>query len=115
MTRLEAQRDAHLLRGALPLLILSLLTVRESYGYELVERLTVLGLSATTGLVYPALSRLERDQLVVSHTIGSVTGPPRKYFALTRAGEIARDEATQQWGQIHRAVQTATMKKEELT
>jgi Predicted transcriptional regulators len=43
-------------------LLLWLLAERESYGYELVQRLRGLGLtSIPDGTVYPALARLERE------------------------------------------------------
>lgn len=104
---MEAQRDGQLLRGALPLLILTLLSERDSYGYELVERLAALGLQAGTGLVYPALSRMERDGLLDAYTAASSQGPPRKYFGLTVAGEHQRNESRQQWQHLQRAVQDA--------
>jgi PadR family transcriptional regulator PadR len=84
--------------------MLTLIGERESYGYELVERLSTAGIEAGTGLVYPVLTRFEREHLVSSRTAPSRNGPPRRYFSLTPAGERARDEAAQQWQQIDAAV-----------
>lgn len=114
MNRIEAQRDGQLLRGTLPLLILTLLSERESYGYELVERLATLGLQAGTGLVYPALNRMERDGLLASYAVASLQGPPRKYFGLTVQGEHQRNDSRQQWQHLQRAVQDALTSKGDL-
>jgi PadR family transcriptional regulator PadR len=111
MSRIQAQQDAQLVRSALPLLTLTLVAEKESYGYELIERLGVLGLEVTTGLMYPLLSRLERDGLVSTRMVPSTQGPPRKYFALTSAGEAARTSAKEQWHLVAAAVQNITEKE----
>lgn len=95
------------MRAALPLLTLLLIRRRESYGYELVERLTALGIDAGTGLVYPLLNRLERDGLVTTTSRPSPTGPPRKYFSLTAAGDAALAVARSQWDHLSKAVDGA--------
>lgn len=83
------------------MLVLALLRERESYGYELVERLRELGLEdLATGAVYPVLSRFERDGLLSSRTQCSGPGPARKYYALTPSGECARQEAARNWRSI---------------
>ncbi len=111
MSRVQAQQDAQLVRAALPLLTLTLIAEEESYGYQLIERLTDLGLEVTTGLIYPVLSRLERDGLVATRKIASNNGPPRKYFALTRAGQAAKTSAKDQWRVVSAAVQDVIEKE----
>ena len=96
-----------MVRAVLPLLTLALLAREESYGYQLTERLSGLGLDVTTGLVYPLLSRLERDGLVSTHMVQSTHGPPRKYFTLTPAGTAAREAAQEQWHLVSGAVRDA--------
>ncbi|WAP50832.1 PadR family transcriptional regulator [Arthrobacter sp. ATA002] len=100
-----------MIRAVLPLLALTLIAEKESYGYQLTERLSTLGLEVTTGLVYPLLSRLERDGLVSTRMVASTNGPPRKYFALTTAGESARAAAKEQWHLVSTAVRDATDKE----
>jgi PadR family transcriptional regulator PadR len=111
MTRIEAQHGAQLVRAVLPMLILTLISEHESYGYELVERLDTLGVSAGTGLVYPVLNRLERDGLITARTGVSNNGPPRKYLTITAAGEGARTAAIHQWQSVALAVQNASNSK----
>lgn len=111
MSRIQAQQDAQLTRAALPLLTLTLLADEESYGYQLIERLADLGLDVSTGLMYPLLSRLERDGLVSTHMVRSTSGPPRKYFALTEAGHTTRASVKKQWQVVDIAVHAATEKE----
>lgn len=106
MDRPPEPHDPQLLRGVLPMLILSLLGERESYGYDLVERLRSLGLAGlATGAVYPVLSRFERDGLLTSYTQKSLSGPARKYYALTEQGQRARLDAARKWRDIADAAQ----------
>jgi PadR family transcriptional regulator PadR len=90
--------DSQLLKGVLSLLLLRLLAERESYGYEVVQRLQELGLSGIAeGTVYPALARLEREGRLESRLIASRAGPARKYYRHTRAGRRALEEGTTSW------------------
>jgi len=79
--------DPQLLKGVLALLLLHLLAERESYGYEVVQRLQQAGFTdVLEGSVYPALARLERDGRVATRLVASPSGPARKYYRLTRNG-----------------------------
>ena len=90
---MSATHDPQLLKGVLTLLLLRLLAERESYGYEVVQRLRDVGLTAISeGTVYPALSRLERGRLVAS-----TSGPARKYYQLTPAGHEALTSGIASW------------------
>jgi len=82
----------------LSLLLLLLLAERESYGYELVQRLRELGLTGISdGTVYPALARLEREARVDARLVSSHSGPARKYYRPTEAGYGALTEGTANW------------------
>ena len=79
--------DPQLLKGILSLLLLQLLAEKESYGYEVVQRLHATGLTdVLEGTVYPALSRLEREGRLSSRLVPSSSGPARKYYQPTAAG-----------------------------
>jgi PadR family transcriptional regulator PadR len=67
------------------------------YGFDIMD---VTGLPS--GTVYPALRRLEHGDLVVSkwekHEVAqSESRPPRKYYALTKAGGHALTEAAKRY------------------
>ncbi|WP_239335965.1 PadR family transcriptional regulator [Frankia sp. CiP3] len=90
--------DPQLLKGVLSLLLLCLLAERESYGYQLVQRLRETGLSdISDGTVYPALTRLEREGRVTSRLVTSRSGPARKYYRPTEAGYAALAQGTANW------------------
>ena len=90
--------DPQLLKGVLSLLLLRLLAERESYGYEVVQRLHALGLvDILEGTVYPALTRLEREGRLTTRLVPSSSGPARKYYRPTAAGHEALAERTAQW------------------
>ena len=100
--------DPQLLKGLLSLLLLQLLAERESYGYEVVQRLHALGLvDILEGTVYPALSRLEREGRLTTRLVPSSSGPARKYYRPTEAGHEALAEATAQWRSLVETVTAA--------
>jgi PadR family transcriptional regulator PadR len=90
--------DPQLLKGVLSLLLLHLLAQRESYGYEVVQRLHSIGLTGILeGTVYPALSRLEREGRLTTRLVASHSGPARKYYLPTTAGYDALSAGTSSW------------------
>ena len=93
--------DPQLLKGALSLLLLQLLAERESYGYEVVQRLHEIGLAdVLDGTVYPALARLEREGRVTARLVASNAGPARKYYRPTAAGYDALAEGRANWAAL---------------
>ena len=93
-----SEHDSQLLKGVLSLLLLHLLSERESYGYELVQRLHEVGLiGVLEGTVYPALARLEREGRVSTRLVASNAGPARKYYRPTVAGREALTGGTADW------------------
>ena len=67
-----------------------LLMLREwsSYGYELMERLATFGLAAMNpGTFYRTLRQMEKNGMVRSSWDTSETGPARRMYSITEAGE----------------------------
>ncbi|MCU1398901.1 MAG: transcriptional regulator, PadR-like family [Acidimicrobiales bacterium] len=111
--------DPQLLKGVLSLLLLQLLSERESYGYEVVQRLHEIGLvDVFEGTVYPALTRLEREGRVTARLATSNAGPARKYYRPTEAGYDALSSGTASWralaamvdSVLHRPIPTEPIK-----
>lgn len=78
-------------------MILQAIAAGHVYGYTIME---VTGLPS--GTVYPALRRLERDQLIRSQwerqsIADAALRPARKYYKLTRTGETALDASRQRY------------------
>lgn len=97
--------DPQLLKGVLSLLLMHLLAERESYGYEVVQRLQAAGFAdVLEGSVYPALARLQREGRVETRLVPSPSGPARKYYRLTPSGRDALAEGTKAWARHIAAV-----------
>jgi PadR family transcriptional regulator, regulatory protein PadR len=95
---MNREHDSQLLKGVLSPLLLGLLAERESYGYELVQRLHDLGLTGIEdGTVYPALARLEREDRVRTRLVSSRSGPARKYYRPTEGGFAALAAGAAAW------------------
>ena len=96
---------AQMRRGALEHLILALLRTGERYAPELVEQLATRdGMLTSEGTIYPLLSRLRRDGLVETTWRESPTGPPRRYYRLTAAGDHALEQFRREWKRFAAAV-----------
>lgn len=68
--------------------ILLMLRQWNSYGYELMEKLTAFGLQTMNpGTFYRMLRQMEKDGIVSSTWDISVAGPARRVYAITQAGE----------------------------
>ena len=95
---MTSSHDPQLLKGVLSLLLLHLLAERESYGYEVVQRLHQVGLAdVLEGTVYPALARLEREGRVTARLVASNAGPARKYYRPTAEGYAALTAGSADW------------------
>ena len=104
-----ADRDdaliAQLRRGALQYCVLALLAGEPRYAFDVVSDLgEVEGMVTSEGTIYPLLSRLRRDGLVTTSWRESSAGPPRRYYALTAAGEAALERFVSQWRTFSGAV-----------
>lgn len=96
---------SQLRRGALEYCVLSLLKDQPRYGFELVKALSELdGLVTTEGTIYPLLSRLRKDDLVSTFWEESESGPPRRYYELTKQGRKTLHEFVDQWSRFRDTV-----------
>jgi PadR family transcriptional regulator PadR len=96
---------AQLRRGTVEYCVLALLQDGERYGFELVRELAgVDGLVTSEGTIYPLLTRLRKDQLVTTFWRESDSGPPRRYYRLTDAGEAALAAFTSEWARFRDSV-----------
>ncbi|MET8503590.1 helix-turn-helix transcriptional regulator [Streptomyces sp. NPDC004787] len=102
---MAADRRSSWLKGVLDLLVLSCLTERESYGYEIAKALAEAGLGEIKGgTLYPVLNRLEEAGLVEAEFRAAERGPGRRYYRLTGSGRTALAAETEAWTEFHRAV-----------
>src|SRR6476660_1773272 len=96
---------AQMRKGTLQYCVLALLADEERYGFDLVRALAETdGMVTSEGTIYPLLSRLRRDGLVETTWRESTTGPPRRYYRLTKAGRAALDAFIDEWTRFRSAV-----------
>jgi transcriptional regulator len=99
--------DTELLKGTLSLLILSLLSRKEMYGYEIaatVHRDTDGAFQWREGSLYPNLHKLEQGGLIVGEWEEKETGRKRRYYKITRDGRAALKEKLESWSELCQAV-----------
>ncbi|MDD6797328.1 MAG: PadR family transcriptional regulator [Bacteroides sp.] len=81
---------SQMLKGILEGCILAVISNKETYGYEISEKLKGYGFDdISEGTIYPLLQRLEKNGMVISKMQASDLGPKRKYYSLSDKG---RDE-----------------------
>jgi PadR family transcriptional regulator PadR len=114
----DARSDplAQLRRGVIEYCVLALLRERERYGFELVRILANRGgLVTSEGTMYPLLSRLRRDGLVETTWRESATGPPRRYYFLTQAGQASLTWFVSEWARFRSAIDDLVLPEEVAT
>jgi transcriptional regulator len=99
--------DTELLKGTLSLLILSLLSRKSMYGYEIaatVHRDTDGAFTWREGSLYPSLHKLETDGQITGQWEEKETGRRRRYYRLTTKGKAALREKLKSWTELRDAV-----------
>lgn len=72
------------------------------YGYQIAQEIETIGDDAILmkqGALYPVLRSLEASGLLDSQVEPSVSGPPRRYYRITKRGRRALDQWTEIWTQ----------------
>ena len=83
-------------KGVLDLCVLALLARHDSYAYEIASRLAG-DIGMGEGTIYPLMHRMQTDGLVKTYLEESSSGPPRKYYQLTKAGHAAFGAQKAEW------------------
>jgi PadR family transcriptional regulator, regulatory protein PadR len=101
-----ANWDSQARKGVLVLIVMSALSEREFYGYELVEHILAgAGVSVSDGTLYAILARLRAEELVSTRWEAAERGPARKYYALTGDGRALLAEMKRSWAEIASGVE----------
>ncbi len=96
---------SQLRRGVLEFCVLAMLRDDERYGFEIVRALSEAdGLVTTEGTLYPLLARLRKEGAVQTTWRESTSGPPRRYYRLTPAGDSLLSAFTTEWARFRDSV-----------
>lgn len=91
---------AQMRKGVLEFCILSIMSDGEHYPTEIIERMKKAKLLVVEGTLYPLLTRLKNDGLLSYRWEESTSGPPRKYFTLTKEGKKFLKELLETWTEL---------------
>jgi PadR family transcriptional regulator, regulatory protein PadR len=93
--------EGQIRKGLVELAVLAVIGQGETYGYRIVSELQRLdGLQLTESTVYPVLARLARDNFLAIRTEESPSGPRRRYYRLTKAGQARLRTMAECWKTI---------------
>jgi len=90
-------------KGILEICVLVLLDKKDCYGYELVQRISD-KITISEGSIYPLLRRLTKEGYFTTYFKESSSGPARKYYSLTKQGQMYLEEQMQEWRAFTKAV-----------
>jgi PadR family transcriptional regulator PadR len=95
--------QVQLKKGVLELCVLALLSRGDGYAYDIASRLAK-GIDMGEGTIYPLMRRLQQDGLVDTYLQESASGPPRKYYRLTKSGHDTFEAQKSEWAAFSKAV-----------
>lgn len=101
---------AQMRKGILELCVLSIISQKEAYPSDILNRLKEAKLIVVEGTMYPLLSRLKNAQLLSYEWKESSSGPPRKYYSLTDEGTSFLEGLKETWNDLNTAVTKTTNK-----
>jgi PadR family transcriptional regulator, regulatory protein PadR len=90
-------------KGVLDMCVLALLARQDGYAYDIASRLAA-EIGMGEGTIYPLMRRMQADGLVKTYLEESSSGPPRKYYQLTKAGHAALAAQKSEWNTFTTAV-----------
>jgi len=108
------QIDREFLKGSISLLLLSLLSRGDMYGYEILQeasRRSANAFELKEGTLYPALHHLEKKGLIRSEWRTGDNGRERKYYALTARGKKTARDYERQWQHLTSALNSVLESK----
>src|SRR5438270_10314335 len=103
-------KTAELLPGTLDLLILKAVSLKPLHGYGILLRIRQISgdaLEIPQGSLYPALYRLEHQDLIVAEWGQSENNRRAKYYTLTAAGRRRLRDETAGWNRLVSAISAA--------
>lgn len=99
--------SSQMLKGTLEGCILAIISRKETYGYEISQKLNEYGFGKIAeGTIYPLLLRLEKNGFILATYRQSDQGPKRKYYSLTEKGADEKSKFIESYTELTNAVNT---------
>lgn len=94
---MDTEKFSALRKGLLEFLILGIVSSGKVYAADILQRLRGTDFATQEGTLYPLLSKMRRDDLLLYEWQESDAGPPRKYYKLTSTGRKQLAEFRAYW------------------
>lgn len=91
---------AQMRKGILEYCILSILSEKDAYASDIINKLKESKMIVVEGTLYPLLTRHKNTGLLSYRWEESTQGPPRKYYSLTEKGKEVLNELDQSWQEL---------------
>ena len=105
---LAETKRSQMRKGLLEFCILLAISDDRVYSSDILNTLKKADLLVVEGTLYPLLSRLKTQELVMCDWKESKSGPPRKYYELTEKGRDTLKELEKTWKELHESITTLT-------
>ncbi len=93
-------------RGALSLAILAVISAGQSYGYDIMKKLSeghLKALQVEPSTTYPLLRRLEKRGMLEGHSV-EYEGRMRRHYYITREGREYLDRMVESWKDLNNQI-----------
>ncbi len=107
----DVNKYEQLRRGLLEFAVLKVIYHHKVYAADILKALQGSEFSTGEGTLYPLVSRLRREGLLTYEWVESESGPPRKYFSLTAAGNEQLKDFETYWQTISETIAHIGAKK----
>ena len=97
-------------KGVLEYCILSVIKRGEAYPGDIIDEMKSAGMQLLEGTLYPLLNRLKKAEILTYRWVESTSGPPRKYFSLTKKGGEFYSLLETTWNELATGVETVARK-----
>lgn len=91
-------------KGMLEYCVLLLIAKGDAYSSEIIAGLKDARMIVVEGTLYPLLTRLKNDGLLTYRWEESQSGPPRKYYNITPAGEAFLSALSRAWDELSASI-----------
>ncbi|MEN9582581.1 MAG: hypothetical protein RL641_535 [Candidatus Parcubacteria bacterium] len=91
-------------KGILEYCILLTIAKEKKYASDIIRELKSADLIVVEGTLYPLLSRLRQSDLLTHSWEESQSGPPRKYYELTKRGQETLSALRQTWSELSKSI-----------
>ena len=103
---------AQMRKGLLEFCILLLISKKALYASDILKKLKEADLIVVERTLYPLLSRLRTEELVSYEWQESKSGPPRKYYTLTKKGKDALKDLVATWTSLSDSIHSLLSPRE---